>query len=555
MGKSRLKSILVAGFAVMSLMFVSPHGAPAALDYDGMVQQIGTFFNEALTLYKQGNAPEAKLKAQAAYFEVFENLEGPIRINISAKKNFLLEQEFTGIRQMIVTGEPADAIEKRINDLMAELGNVAGQLKGGHELKAEATDPAHGPASGASSSAEPSPKAAQDTSGLQQRQSAVGADAKPLPNADWDQVSAKLRGEIDKAISLYEKGDSAVARAQVQDTYFDVFEASGMEARVGAMDPAFKAKLESHFTAMVSQMKKGVPAPEVRGTLQALTADLDHAVSLLHKGSDSPWALFTYALLIIVREGFEAILIITAIIAFLVKTGHQDKLNVIYSGVIVALVLSVITAILVKWIFKTSAASQEVLEGVTMLVASVVLFSVSYWLISKAEAQKWMSFIQSKVSSSLSSGSLKALWFVAFLAVYREGAETVLFYQALMSGQTSSGITMCLIGFGVGCVLLVGMYLAMRYGAVKLPIRPFFMLTSAVIYYMAFVFAGKGVMELIEGKVIDPSLVSWFPTIPILGVYPYWETLFPQMLLVIAALIGIAVAMKQSSALAREAHD
>lgn len=560
MGKNRAKHFFVAASVIMSLVFVARPWTAAALDYDGMVGQIGAFFNEALTLYKQGNAAEAKLKAQAAYFEVFENLEGPIRINISAKKNFLLEQEFTGIRQMIVAGEPPEAVEKRINDLMAELAQVAGQLKGGHELKAEATDGAHGQASTpGSSQLEQADKSAMETAGLKERSTAAAgtetAPAKPIPNADWAQVSSKLRGEIDKALSLYEKGEAAAARAQVQDSYFDVFEASGMEARVGAMDPAFKARLERHFTTMVSQMKKGVPPADVQGTLQALTIDLDRAVNLLGRGSDSPWALFTYSLLIIVREGFEAILVITAIIAFLVKTGHKDKLKVIYNGVIVALVLSLVTAALVKWIFKASAASQEVLEGITMLVAAVVLFTVSYWLISKAEAQKWMSFIQDKVSSSLSSGSLKALWFAAFLAVYREGAETVLFYQALMAGQSSSGITACLLGFGVGCVLLVAMYLVMRYGAIKLPIRPFFIVTSAVIYYMAFVFAGKGVMELIEGKVIDPSLVSWFPTIPILGVYPYWETLLPQMALVIAALIGIAVAMKPSSAVTHGAHD
>jgi high-affinity iron transporter len=649
MSKNRLNIIVITGLAVLTLAGLSPQWTRAELDYDGMVKQIGTFFSQALEQYKLGNTQEAKLKAQAAYFEVFENLEGPIRINISAKKNFVLESEFTGIRKMIVAKEPYEAIEKRVNDLMAELDKVAGQLKGGHVLKAEGTDEAHrspseqeaahaapvgsdavtkmqadldqalaayraGDAEKARSmlirtqseesdkaqreaagkshvsetkdsqnlagfasiqemmrKGEPAEKVAAEISLLKERLNgelpgpaaaqgvtsttdASKTEQKDIPNVDWAGVATKLRAEIGKAIAVYEKGEAATARSQVQDTYFDVFEASGMEARIGAMDPAFKAKLESHFTAMASQMKKGLPVAEVRTTFQAMETDLDHAVNMLGKAADSPWTLFFYSLLIIVREGFEAILIITAIIAFLVKTGNQDKLRVIYNGVIVALLLSVVTAVLVKWVFKASAASQEVLEGITMLVASVVLFSVSYWLVSKAEAQKWMSYIQKQVSESLSTGSIRTLWFAAFLAVYREGAETVLFYQALMAGQSSSGITMCLIGFGVGSVLLVVIYLVMRYGAVKLPIRPFFMVTSAVIYYMAFVFAGKGVMELIEGKVISPSLVSWFPTIPMLGVYPYWETLLPQIALFIAALIGIAVAMKQPSGAVREAH-
>jgi high-affinity iron transporter len=251
--------------------------------------------------------------------------------------------------------------------------------------------------------------------------------------------------------------------------------------------------------------------------------------------------------MIILREGVEAILIITAIIAYLLKTDNADKLKIIYNGCITALVMSVLTAVLVKWVFKASAASQEVLEGATMLLASAVLFSVSYWLISKAEAQKWMSYIKDKVGSSLSSNSMRALWFAAFLAVYREGAETVLFYQALASDSTASGLTAIGGGFAIGSILLVGIYLGMRYGAVRLPIRPFFLITGALLYYMAFVFAGKGVMELISGKLFEPSLISWIPTISFIGVYPYLQTLIPQFLIILAAIVGLAVMARQRS--------
>ncbi len=241
--------------------------------------------------------------------------------------------------------------------------------------------------------------------------------------------------------------------------------------------------------------------------------------------------------------------------AYLVKTDHSDKLKVIYNGCISALVLSVLTAVLVKWVFNVSAASQELLEGGTMLLAAVVLFSISYWLISKVEAQKWTSYIKGKVSSSLSSGSLKALWFVAFLAVYREGAETVLFYQALASDASGQGLTWIAAGFGVGCAMLIGVYFVMKHGAVRLPIRPFFMVTGTLLYYMAFVFTGKGMMELIEGKLIEPSLVSWMPTISFVGLYPYWQTLIPQMLLVLAALTALAYMMKQRVAAADAAPE
>ena len=620
-------------------------------DYKGMVDEIGGIFNDALTLYKKGNVLEAKRKAQDAYFHVFENLEGPIRINVSARKNAELEEEFIAIRKLIVAKEPIAVIEARINTFMADLRKVLPELEGGFELVAEATKETKPKGSAADNNAgaegiEPAwlqafekiqaglgkaldsykqgdaKKAAElviqtqfddyknslletavrrhvsqkkdfennsgfteitgmiqggkapekveaqitalvkglrvDLSGLPLLDGAVSAkEAKKSVEAnasekDWTRVTFELFAQIDKAITLYEKGEKKEAGILVQEAYFDVFEASGMEAKIAARDANFKATLEGHFSMLVGQMKSEAPVENLRKTFTTLKGDFEKGAGMLGKGNDSPMTLFFYSLMIMLREGIEAILIITAIIAYLLKTGNTDKLKVIYNGCISALVLSVITAVLVKWVFKVSAASQEAMEGWTMLLAAVVLFSVSYWLISKAEAQKWVSYIKVKVDNSISSSSLKALWFAAFLAIYREGAETVLFYQALTSGADASGITAVAGGFVVGSVLLAGIFIGMRYGAVKLPIRPFFLFTGALLYFMAFVFAGKGMMELIAGKLFEPTLVSWVPTVQFLGLYPYMQTLIPQFVIVLAAAAGLAVMMRQRCIPARE---
>jgi len=272
-----------------------------------------------------------------------------------------------------------------------------------------------------------------------------------------------------------------------------------------------------------------------------MAADFSRAVGMLSEGGGSPLALFIYSLGIIVREGFEAILVVTAILAYLAKTGHGDKQRVIYNSVGVALAASLVTAVAVKWVFAHAAASQEVLEGVTFLMASVILFTMSYWLLSKAEARKWKAYIEDKVGSSLSTGSLGALWFTSFLAVYREGAETVLFYQALSVDTDSLGVAAVVGGFLVGCLILAAIYAVMRFGARRLPIRSFFIITGALLYLLAFVFAGKGVMELIEGRVIAPTLLPIVPEIPLLGIFPYWQTLLPQAAIVAAALFAAVV--------------
>ncbi|MHB8829141.1 MAG: FTR1 family iron permease [Syntrophales bacterium] len=646
-----LKTIRVV-IAVLAMVLAGPLPsvqAKGAVNYQQMTDEIGVFLNEALRLYNQGDVQEAKRKAQAAYFEVFENLEGPIRINLSARKNYELEEEFVAIRNMIVARAPAGAIEKKINAFMVELRSVTASLKGGFELVAESSDDAGQETGGRAGSAEIAPVwqqtftriqtslgksleayqrgnaktavelvtqvqfddyknslletavrryvsqrkdfennagfaeiAGMMQTGRNQEQVAkqitglikgLGEDLPGLPEIEgapgsretdkpaardqggqyWSQVTVTLFKQLGEAIALYEKGEAKNAVILVQEAYFDVFEASGMEKKIGARDGNFKAKIEGHFSKLASQMKGGAPMEKIREVLAAMRQDLARGVEMLGKGSDSPWTLFFYSLLIIIREGIEAILIITAIIAYLLKTGNGDKLRIIYNGCLTALILSGVTAVLVKWVFKVSAAGQELMEGGAMLLAAAVLFSVSYWLLSKAETRKWLSYIQGKVNSSLSANSLRALWFAAFLAVYREGAETILFYQALVSDATAAGVTAVAIGFGVGSLLLVGIYLGMRYGAVRLPLRPFFLGTGALLYYMAFVFAGKGTMELIEGKLIGSTFVSWMPAAPLLGLYPYVQTLAPQMLILLAAGVALAVMAKKRGGAAKEA--
>jgi high-affinity iron transporter len=168
----------------------------------------------------------------------------------------------------------------------------------------------------------------------------------------------------------------------------------------------------------------------------------------------------------------------------------------------------------------------------------VVLFSVSYWLISKVEGVKWQRFIRDKVTKALSHGGSAALAFVAFLAVFREGAETALFYQALFArgGDVLAPVTIGLVaGFASLGVIFTLFY---RFG-VRLPLRPFFAVTSGLLYYMALVFAGKGVMELQEANVFSRTLIAGFPQVDALGIYPTVETLMAQGVLL--ALLVLAL--------------
>lgn len=257
-------------------------------------------------------------------------------------------------------------------------------------------------------------------------------------------------------------------------------------------------------------------------------------------------ATFGACFVIIVREGLEAILVVGAIIAYLVKSGNKNKLRHVYAGCIAAIAASFLCAWLLSLWKLANTANQEIIEGVTALIAVVVLFYVSNWMVSKAEADTWNKYIDDQVKSSAETGSVFTLAFTAFLAVFREGAEVILFYQQYLSEPSEIGYVWG--GFGVGCIVLVAVFIAIRFFSVKLPIRPFFLGTSILMFIMSVSFLGAGIKELIEGDVVDMTSPEWLQNIipyndvlQVLGVYPVLETLIPQLILVLITFLIFAM--------------
>ena len=255
----------------------------------------------------------------------------------------------------------------------------------------------------------------------------------------------------------------------------------------------------------------------------------------------SATSLFIQSFFLLVREGLEAILIIGALLTFLAKTGAQDRKRDIHVGVGAAVLASLFTAVLLETVFQVTPAKREVLEGAVMLTASAVLFYVSYWLLSKIEVARWNQFVRSRVQDAVTSGSALALATAAFLAVYREGFETVLFYKALvLAGPAGNTFVPVTAGIALGSLVLVAVYYAINRFGVRLPLKPFFAVTGLFLYYMAFLFAGRGIAELQEGGIIATTVLPWAPRIPALGIYPTVESLVAQGVLA-ALLLGALV--------------
>lgn len=354
---------------------------------------------------------------------------------------------------------------------------------------------------------------------------------------------AGMDSALDNAFESHKAAESGRAKKYVTDAYFDLFEGSGFEDALGAVSPSRKVEIEALFGRITARIGSGAGPEEVKASMDELREKLRAAAASLEKGKGpNHTALFINALIIIIREGFEAILIISALAAYLVKTGKAQKVRVVYSGAVLAVLASLVFAALFQAFFSAAGAGREVLEGVTMLLATAVLFYVSYWLISKARAARWQKYIKSSVEDALGRGSIYTLWFAAFLAVFREGAETVLFYQALYS-SSGGGLGYLLGGVGLGTIILAVVFLSFRYGTVRIPLGPFFGATSALLYYLAFSFSGKGVLELQGAGWISTTPVNGLPVIGFLGIYPSWEGLSIQIFLVMAMLAAVVYSL------------
>ena len=256
------------------------------------------------------------------------------------------------------------------------------------------------------------------------------------------------------------------------------------------------------------------------------------------KAASKDWITFVTAFGLLLREGLEAILVIVAIVAYLIKTGNKHMLKSVYAGSIAAIFASIALAWFLNEVMgDASGVARELLEGWTMFLAVVVLFYVSNWMLSKADTIAWQNYVEGLVHTSIDSKSQWTLVFAAFISVMREGAELILFYQAAF-GSGMSDPKYIVYGIVAGFAALAAIYIAFRYFSVKLPLRGFFLFTSILLFLMCISFMGAGVQELTEadvitGRTVIPAMNGF--SIEILNIYDRAETLIPQIMLFIAA--------------------
>lgn len=350
-----------------------------------------------------------------------------------------------------------------------------------------------------------------------------------------------VRQSIDNTLAEVKDGKAQAAFAEAKSGYLNHFELVEIPLRVVA--PQLTADAETKFAEIRGLITGGASTGQIRDAIVQLRALIDDAERhLTSTGVGAPSVVTGQSFLIIFREGLEAVLLLSALLGYLEAAKASQYRRPVIFGMGAAAAASVVVFFLLRIVLARLPFSQEVLEAATAIVATVVLFYVSFWLIARLEQRRWLEFLRSRVWSAVSVGSATALALVGFTAIFREGVETALMYQALVSFGTGL-IGWILLGLGLGLVALtVVSYGIFKLGR-KLPIKTF--LSGAVILLMAtsVAFLGNAVRSLQEADVIGLTALHGWPRAPIflsqaLGYWPSLQTILTQAVLTAIYVAG-----------------
>ena len=499
--------------------------------------------------YNDGNYGQAGTDFQTAHWIGYDasNFSKVVNDTISADKQKELLQQFTDLEGLAYQQDQGDAIAAKIDALTAEINATAQTLDANADL--------------ANPKEYAKQRAAQTAEERKKLDAAKKNSSKGKGDRTWSEVASEMTVILDQAYEAAAAGKGDEGATLVNNAYYQYYEKLGFEKNVmNVISGDRVSQIEYQFKMTRKIMRDGGSDKEIKQLVDDLKSWLVKDAATLDGGASGNVNGFTklvtssagQAFLILIREGLEALLVVAAVIAYLVKSGNKRFAKWIYLGVVAGLAGSGLVAVLFTFLFGGSGPVQEISEGVCALIATLMLLWTSNWMLNKSSVEAWNNYIrnkteaavagaQSKVESGqgLGLGMIASLAMLSFLAVFREGAETVIFYESIYSmSQDAHG--MWVGGLAAAAVLIV-IFLILRFTSVKIPIGPFFLVTSIVMAALVVIFAGGGIHALIEGDLIEGTYLSSVPTNDWIGLYPYVETITAQVIAAIAVVVLFVV--------------
>ena len=489
-------------------------GAIASHDQIVLYNTIRSLYDEMILAIDSGDYTTAEEYAIEAYLENYEYIE-PVLEAADAELMYSLEIRMReDLRDMIRDRQSPEEIKSFLADILTDLDT--GEAKTVEYI---------------ASNVEPIERE------LKERGDSTNEQQQRVRNEiDF------IRTTLQDMLVHYENGDITSAYAAARTAYLDSYE--HVEIPLRPINPDFTLEVEYQFAELRNMIKEQADIEDIRSISIAIERNLDESERLVTgTGQLAPIIAFTASFAIIFREGLEAVLILGAIITYLEASRNNRFKPYVHYGILAAIGATAITWFVVSFIIEISGASRELIEAIAALSATAVLFYVSFWILNKIEHKKWMEFVKAKVWQATTTGSVMVFVMLSFFTVYREGFETVLFYQAMFSFAKYLEIYVGL-GFILGLGVLFLIYFVMRRLGKMLPLRALFGLTMGIGAYLSIAFIGNGIREL---QIIDVvPYTSMLGTIPRLdinmatmtGIYPTLETVIAQIVLLGVYLVA-----------------
>ena len=570
----RLVTLVAALMIALATLFATtavPQSAIAADDgqtnFDSWTAAAKNIEDQLATAekdYNDGNYGQAGTDFQTAHWIGYDasNFSKVVNDTISADKQKELLQQFTDLEGLAYQQDQGDAIATKIDALTAEINATAQTLDANADL--------------ANPKEYAKQRAAQTAEERKKLDAAKKNSSKGKGDRTWSEVANEMTVILDQAYEAAAAGKGDEGATLVNNAYYQYYEKLGFEKNVmNAISGDRVSQVEYQFKMTRKTMRDGGSDKEIKQLVDDLKSWLVKDAAILDSGASGNVNGFTklvtssagQAFLILIREGLEALLVVAAVIAYLVKSGNKRFARWIYLGVVAGLAGSGLVAVLFTFLFGGSGPIQEISEGVCALIATLMLLWTSNWMLNKSSVEAWNNYIrnkteavvagaQSKVESGqgLGLGMVTSFAMLSFLAVFREGAETVIFYESIYSmSQDAHGMW---VGGLTAAAVLIVIFLILRFTSVKIPIGPFFLVTSILMAALVVIFAGGGIHALIEGDLIEGTYLSIVPTNDWIGLYPYVETIAAQVIAAIAvvALFVVGFIKKHRMKLAAQAE-
>ena len=511
-------------------------------EYKNYFSKINTLLDNVVVEIKENNDyRQADKSAISAYLDNYEYLEAPIEKN---DPDLMVDIELAmreNLRKLIKDNEKIEVIEPFVSQIKSKLDNAKLTLENDQSLANESNAGSNNMLSKEYNNLVDIEELSKGFGSFQGEQKQMGESTDPQKQGVRDDID-RIRLNLQNVLNLYKDTKYDEALLLTRSAYLDSYE--NIEIPLRPIDPDFTLDMEIKFAELRNMIEQRSEYENIVKKIGEIQQGLDESERLVSGiGTIAPGIAFSASFSIIFREGLESALIVGAIITYLEASRNDRFKKHVYYGIILAAGATALTWIIAEFFIELSGASRELIEAIAGISAVAVLFWVSFWVLNKIETKKWIEFVKSKVWKATTTGSVMVFVLLSFFTVYREGFETVLFYQAMLSYAKHMELFV-ILGLIIGLAVIIGVAFIVRKLGKKLPLRVLFGLTMGIGAYMSITFLGNAIREFQEvGYITTTHLFGIIPRLDVnlatmTGIHPTLETIIAQLILLSVYLVG-----------------